>query len=592
MNFYRAYLRTLFLRPALAVEALYWHLSGRKVRARNRLRIATAQGPHAYATWMKEVERQDEVIAAAGEIMPAWPHRPSFSMVYHLTPRAARHSERVLAGLTAQIYPDFELIIVKAPGIVPTNLPDVPRLTILPGDAASAGQALAMGIAAASGELVIPLRGDGLLPPTALFHYAQAWQASPAAAVFYGDHDEIGAGSAPWRRRRRMRAWFKPRWNAEMFLAQDYISPACAIRTDMARAGLRHPLPAAAATYALLLNIAAQADVRFIHVPHVLAHIDGADGLDDQPARVAAVAHHLADTTATVTAGPFGTVRVDWPLPDPPPLVSIIVPTRDHVKLLRTCVSGVLTATEYPAFELIIVDNGSCQPETLAYLAQVVGDPRVRVLRDDRPFNFSGLNNHAVAQARGGYICLLNNDIEIIDDQWLAALMRQAVRPPIGAAGAKLLYDDGTIQHAGVVIGMGDAAGHAHRYQRNRDAGWFAQAHIARYASAVTAACLVVAKHKFDAVGGLDDGELAVAFNDVDLCLKLEQAGWRNVYVPQAELLHHESKSRGRDFLPANIERYMGELAVLQGRWATATYDDPLHHPHLDRGSENYVLRL
>jgi GT2 family glycosyltransferase len=170
--------------------------------------------------------------------------------------------------------------------------------------------------------------------------------------------------------------------------------------------------------------------------------------------------------------------------------------------------------------------------------------------------------------------------------------MRQAVRPEVGAAGAKLLYEDGTIQHAGVVIGLGQAAGHAHRYQRNDEPGYFARPHVAHCASAVTAACLVVAKAKFDAVGGLDETNFAVAFNDVDLCLKLERAGWHNIYVPQAVAIHHESKSRGRDFLPANIDRYMGELAVLQDRWATPGYSDPLHHPHLDKGAETYVIQV
>jgi GT2 family glycosyltransferase len=262
------------------------------------------------------------------------------------------------------------------------------------------------------------------------------------------------------------------------------------------------------------------------------------------------------------------------------------------LRLLRTCVRGVLDNTRYRPFEIIIVDNGSRDPETLSFLKRVSANPRVRVLDYDQPFNFSAINNFAARNARGSYLCLLNNDIEIIDEGWLIALMRQAVRPEVGAAGAKLLYEDGTIQHAGVVIGLGQAAGHAHRYQRNDEPGYFARPHVAHCASAVTAACLVVAKAKFDAVGGLDETNFAVAFNDVDLCLKLERAGWHNIYVPQAVAIHHESKSRGRDFLPANIDRYMGELAVLQDRWATPGYSDPLHHPHLDKGAETYVIQV
>ena len=170
--------------------------------------------------------------------------------------------------------------------------------------------------------------------------------------------------------------------------------------------------------------------------------------------------------------------------------------------------------------------------------------------------------------------------------------MRYAVRPDVGAVGAKLLYEDGTIQHAGVVVGIGEAAGHAHRNQPADEPGYFRMTHVAQFMSAVTAACLVVEKAKFQAVGGLDEEELQVAFNDVDFCLKLEAAGWRNVYVPHAVLLHHESKSRGNDVSPPNIDRYRRELQILQNRWGTKTYDDPLHNPNLDRYSETFVISL
>jgi GT2 family glycosyltransferase len=221
-----------------------------------------------------------------------------------------------------------------------------------------------------------------------------------------------------------------------------------------------------------------------------------------------------------------------------------------------------------------------------------VSHPKVRLLPYPGTYNFSAINNAAARNARGSYLCLLNNDTEVVSGEWLTELMRYAVRPDIGAAGAKLLYEDGTIQHAGVVVGIGEAAGHAHRFLPAHEPGYFRQPHVAQYVSAVTAACLVVEKAKFEAVGGLDEAELAVAFNDVDFCLKLEKAGWRNVYVPHAVLVHHESKSRGKDISAANIDRYRRELNVLQQRWGTKTYDDPLHNPNLDRYSETFVISL
>jgi GT2 family glycosyltransferase len=293
-----------------------------------------------------------------------------------------------------------------------------------------------------------------------------------------------------------------------------------------------------------------------------------------------------------VFPGPFGTAQIKWPLPPRLPLVSVIVPTRDKVKLLRKCVEGVLHGTNYPNLELIIVDNGSAETHTHAYLADICADPRVRVLPYAAPYNYSAINNFAAAQARGEYLCLLNNDTEVLEDSWLREMMRQATRPQVGAVGAKLLYEDRSIQHAGVIIGLGEAAGHAHRFLKEGQPGYFGQAHIPQYVSAVTAACLLVQKSKFEAVGGLDAAELAVAFNDVDFCLKLERAGWRNVYTPQATLIHHESKSRGRDISPQHIDRYLKELKVLQERWSTKTYLDPLHNPNLSKATENFLIGL
>jgi GT2 family glycosyltransferase len=285
-------------------------------------------------------------------------------------------------------------------------------------------------------------------------------------------------------------------------------------------------------------------------------------------------------------------VKVEWPLPEDAPGVSIIIPTRDKVELLQPCVDSVLRSTHYPDFELIIIDNGSTEPKALEYLSKIGGRPDVRVIRYDHPYNYSAINNFAAGFASTPYLCLLNNDTEVIGPNWLTEMMRYAVRPDVGAVGAKLLYDDGSIQHAGVVVGICEAAGHAHRFTRSDEQGYFGQPHLAHAVSAVTAACLVVEKRKFEAVGGLDAENLAVAYNDVDLCLKLEQAGWRNMYVSHAVLLHHESKSRGQDNSPTNIGRYMRELAILQERWGTKRYADPRHNINLDRFSETFILRL
>jgi len=239
-----------------------------------------------------------------------------------------------------------------------------------------------------------------------------------------------------------------------------------------------------------------------------------------------------------------------------------------------------------------VMDNGSTEPDTLAWFATVAQDRRVRVVRDDSPFNYAAINNRAAGLARGEYLCLLNNDTLVLSPDWLTLMVRHAVRPGIGAVGAKLLYADHTIQHAGVAIGLGNAAGHSHRFQRDDAPGYHDLAHCAHYVSAVTGACLVVSKAQYLGVGGLDADHLQVAYNDVDLCLKLQHNGLRNVYEPRARLLHLESKSRGSDFSPINSDRYLRELAVLQARWDTATVVDPVHHRLLDRSSETFRMTL
>jgi len=402
---------------------------------------------------------------------------------------------------------------------------------------------------------------------------------------------DTGLHSAIGERLRRVRRFVE---NEEMFLAQDYICLSCLIRVDAALAAL--PIAdefAGVAVYALLLQHLSSAMPRtIVHVPHIVCHRDRTRIHGSQELRRQAVAAHLRriGSSAPTHPGEFDSVRICWPLPQNAPLVSIIVPTRDKVRLLRACLEGVLAATRYPHMEVLVVDNGSVKAATQRYFQEVRRDPRVRVLRYPAAYNYSAINNFAVRAARGSYICLLNNDTEILHEDWLCEMMRQAVRSHVGAVGAKLLYADRSIQHAGVIVGLGDAAGHAHRYLRNDKPGYFNHAHLPQYVSAVTAACLVVAKSKFLDVGGLDETNLAIAFNDVDLCLKLGAAGWRNIFTPHAVLIHHESKSRRRDRAASEQMRYRMELKTLQTRWGTVGFKDPCHHPNLSQTSETFQI--
>lgn len=528
------------------------------------------------------MERQESIIAEAPAVIAQWSLRPFFSIIVHQASisNASRFRD-ILSSLERQSYPHWELIVVPSSYGLTEMFDECGNVRTARTAIDNPADVLAIGMIEARGDFILPLLEGVLLSPTALYHYAQILQTDPHADVLYGDQDRIdmdGQRSSPW---------FKPLWNDEMFLAQDYISQSCVIRAE---ALLHLPDLAGRTPYALLIELKDRA--RIVRVPYVQAHVAvNIPDRNDQPERLRTVQRALGEN-AKVAPGPFGTLRVEWPLPSPLPLVSIIVPTRDHVKLLRSCITSLLERTTYRPIEVIVVDNGSRDTSTLNYLRQLEAHSEVRVLRYDHPYNYSAINNFAVAHARGEYLCLLNNDTEVIEGEWLTAMMRHAIRPHVGAVGATLLYDDGSIQHAGVVVGIKRAAGHAHRFLPRDQPGYFSYPHVPQYMSAVTAACLVIERRKFDAVGGLDHVHLAIAFNDVDFCLKLRQAGWCNIYTPQAVLVHHESKSRGRDVSPRHLERYRRELAVFQQRWGTISYTDPLHHPHLDPESEDFTIKI
>jgi GT2 family glycosyltransferase len=553
VNFWKLFLRVLPYKPAQAVAAAYWQLTRRRVRARNRLRVASADLPFAYAVWIGNNERGSKLAEDAVDIIKGWSWQPKFTVMLYGPESGPEDRRRSRQSIQEQIYPCFSLITEPVDPVAKA--------------------------ATTASDYLVPLHVGDMLSNSALFRLAEALQGNCDAAILYGDQDELDPSG------NRTRPWFEPRWNHEMFLAQDYLSSAMAVDMNLVRGA-----SSAANDVTDIAIDASFVDRPIVRVPHILCHVANANNATTN--RLAALSKRLEPLGARCREGSFGTVKVEWPLPTRLPLVTLIVPTKDKVDLLRPCIESVLARTDYDPFEILIVDNASVEKRTADYLTMVTQNPKVRVLPYPGSYNFSAINNAAAAEARGSYLCLLNNDTEVLNREWLSELMRYAVRDEVGAAGAMLLYEDGTIQHAGVVVGIGGAAGHAHRFLPAAEPGYFRQPHVAQFISAVTAACLVVEKKKFEAVGGLDEASLAVAFNDVDFCLKLEKAGWRNVYVPHAVLVHHESKSRGNDISPVNIDRYRRELKTLQERWGTEAYDDPLHNPNLDRYSETYVFSL
>jgi GT2 family glycosyltransferase len=400
---------------------------------------------------------------------------------------------------------------------------------------------------------LLAMRAGDRLAPGAAAAYRRVMQET-YRSVLYADDDVLDKFG------RRTNPHFKPDWNYELYRHFDFLTGAAIVRA--AQVDLTDIADDPNWNESLISRAVANGGAH--HVRHMLHH------------RSVRPASPLKPAPLTIAASL--------------PPISIIIPTRNRLDLLRTCLEGV-AATAYSDLEVIVVDNDSDDPATLAYLAEQER-AGVQVLRHKGPFNYSAINNRAVAQARGQLLCLLNNDIEVLSPDWLAIMATQALRDDVGAVGAQLLYPDGRIQHAGVVIGVGNAAGHAHRFVQPQAEGYFRRHALPQFTAAVTGACLVVARERFLAVGGLDERNFAVAFNDVDLCLRLNQHGWQSLYEPRAVLIHHESVSRGHDRDPVGAARFAGELAALQRLWKTDSIVDPFHHPHLSRASEQFSVAL
>ena len=533
--------------------------------------------------------------------------KPLISVVLPVFNPPIRHLESCLNSVLAQSYPHWQLCIADDASTDPAVAETLqryadkdPRIQWV--QRAENGHICAASnsaLALSSGDYVALLDHDDCLLEHALLEVVTSIQVHPEAELLYSDEDFIDEDG------KRFAPHYKPDWNPALVLSHNYVTHLAVYRRSLIETvgGFREGAGVEGAQdYDLLLRCSAQvSSENIVHIPRVLYHWrahEGSTALGSEQKSYTSDAGQKALQDHLYAAGISGHAkstdednlyRVDYPLLGDP-LVSLLIPTRDMLEVVRPCVESILARSTYQNFEILILDNQSACPDTLDWLRAIQQqDLRVRVLTYDHPFNYSAINNFGAAHARGEILGLINNDIEVITPGWIEELASLAQQPENGCVGAMLYYPDDTVQHAGVILGLGGYAAHSHRGLPRGSQGYFNRLKVRQNLSAVTGACLFVRKDTYDQVGGLDEA-YTVAYNDVDFCLRVQGAGYLNVFTPFAELYHHESKSRGQEDTPEKIARFDEEKARLAGRWGALLQRDPFYNPNLTHAREDFSL--
>ena len=553
----------------------------------------------AYQYWLKANLPKQAELEEMGKVLETFREKPLIAVVMPVGADATEESLREsIESVGPQVYPYWELWCVadnvspKVRGLLEEYTRINDKIKLLPNPqpgnfAAGINAALSL----ASGEFFGLLGVGDTLTRDALYQMAALLNRYPRADLIYADEDKRTASGE------LTQPYFKPDWSPESLMSRYYIGRFSLYRRDLVVSellGLRVGFEGSE-EYDLVLRLSEKTD-KIYHIAKVLYHqAEGRGGvsvLQGKKALEEAIARRgEAGRVETVDNHP-GFYRVRYEIQDYKP-VSIIIPTRNLGDILDRCLESIFEKTTYPNYEVIVVDNGTDEPATKEIFRKWEGlEPqRFQCLELDIPFNFAKLNNFAVEKAAGDYLLFLNNDTEVITADWLEGMVEMAQREAIGAVGPLLLYPDNTIQHAGVVMGLRSVADHSHRGFKPTDAGYHGQIISVNNYSAVTAACLMCRREVFDAVGGFDEG-LAVAFNDVDFCLKISHKGYRNVYLPHVSLYHHESKSRGVEDTGEKQRRFQQELQTMKQRWWNVIEEDPYYNPHLTREKDDFSLRV
>ena len=562
-----------------------------------------------YKNWIEQYDTLTESeIATLKDNIDAFPTKPLLSVVMPVFNSNKNYLEAAIQSVRNQIYTHWELCIADDASTVLDHYPVLehfqsidPRIKVVfRSENGHISLASNSALEVASGSYMVLLDHDDLLSIDALYWVVEAINRHPDAGIIYSDEDkidEIGIRKEPY---------FKSEWNRELFLGHNMISHLGVYQMDLVKIveGFRKGYEGAqdydlAARIILLIQ-----PHQIIHIPFVLYHwriIQGSTAMDinEKPYALIAGEKTLCEFLKSnsikgrVQSLPIGIYRLFLSRAEPEPSVTIIIPTRNKLKYLKSCIDSIQNLTTYTNYHILIVDNDSDDTDTITYLDHIsLQYTNIQVTKDTRPFNYSALMNRAVEHAQGDYIVFLNNDTKIITPDWLHEMISLAMLDGVGAVGAKLLYPNNTLQHGGVILGLGadKVAGHMHHLLPEGNYGYFGRAFITQELSAVSAACMAVKKESFWKVGGFNEVSLPIAFNDIDLCLKLKATGFRNLWTPHAQLYHYESISRGSDYTEAQQLRFQQEVQFMKDKWGELLLRDPAYSPNLSLDFSDFSL--
>ncbi len=558
-----------------------------------------------YSTWISRFEPASECYPRLRQIADSWHQPPIISVVMPTYNSDPDLLEAAINSVLGQVYPHWQLCVADDASDSPVVKALLERhaatdsriqviFRLVNGHISAASNSA---LALASGDFVALLDHDDLLHPLALWFVAQCCIEHPEVGLIYTDEDKLSSDG------QRCGPYFKCDFNYELLLAQNMLSHLGCFRRSLLEeiGGFREGFEGSQDYDLALRAMERLRPEQIVHIPRVLYHwriVAGstASSIGEKPyaltAAQRALTEHLQRRGMAAEVMPAPEIplhtRVRFPVPKPAPLVSILIPTRDRANLLHLCIDSIRALTTYAPYEIIVIDHGSEDADTLQSLDRF-RQSGIRVLQDRGEFNFSRFNNQAAAQAQGKVLCLMNDGIEIITPDWLEEMVSFAVQDGVGAVGTRLWHPDQRLQDGGFILGLGGVAGHSFLNCERGNIGYFGRAALHQSLSAVAAACMVVRKSVFEEMGGLDE-RLAVAFNDIDFCLRIRQAGYRNVWTPYAEMFHHESASRGQEITPEKQARFASEVAFMQDRWADELAADPAYSPNLTLNANDFSL--